>query len=487
MKAYLVRGVPMRMQQDGWWLGTPENAPNDTTHAQRPMPLRTGALLALIALGDALFWGVSPGLSLAVFALICVLTACVLMWRRIARDRLVLASGLTFLSVLPVVEMVQPVSVAFLCAGLPVAALLLSGRPLHLWQRAVARFWLVAPVFGVSDAMRLSRRVAEGPTGSDMGQLLRGWALPLGVGTIFLALLIQANPVVETWLTHWDLTVPDMSRLMLWVGLGLIIWPVLSAISFGPMLAPARKARRLGPHRMACFINADAILRSLVLFNVLFAVQNAMDMAFLAGGVSLPDGLNYAEYAHRGAYPLLVLALLSGGFALVARPFIPVKPTLRALLLIWVAQTVWLTCSSLLRLDLYVDVYGLTHLRLAAGLWMGLVAAGLGMILWQIGRAHSNAWLVLRVGLLGIAVLYGSCFVSFDRMIAQYNLTHDVPRDWPYLRHLGEAAVPVFVAQDVPGYLHPEVSTPRDWREWGFRNARVRASLAALNEQATRP
>ncbi len=55
----------------------------------------------------------------------------------------------------------------------------------------------------------------------------------------------------------------------------------------------------------------SAILNSLILFNALFAVQTILDLIYLWGGVRLPDGLSYAEYAHRGAHPLIATALLA--------------------------------------------------------------------------------------------------------------------------------------------------------------------------------
>ena len=58
--------------------------------------------------------------------------------------------------------------------------------------------------------------------------------------------------------------------------------------------------------------------RSLILFNALFALQSGLDLVYLWGGASLPDGMSHAEYAHRGAYPLIVTALLAAGFVLIA-------------------------------------------------------------------------------------------------------------------------------------------------------------------------
>ena len=66
------------------------------------------------------------------------------------------------------------------------------------------------------------------------------------------------------------------------------------------------------------FFGVATILRSLILFNLLFAVQTILDMIYLWGNATLPAGINYASYAHQGAYPLIVTALLAAGFVLAA-------------------------------------------------------------------------------------------------------------------------------------------------------------------------
>jgi hypothetical protein len=101
-------------------------------------------------------------------------------------------------------------------------------------------------------------------------------------------------------------------------------------------------------------INARSVTRALILFNVMFAAQTLMDVGYLWGGVRLPDGMTYATYAHRGAYPLMATALLAGGFALVAQTWLD-GLVMRGLLLVWIVQTLILVMSSILRLALNVD------------------------------------------------------------------------------------------------------------------------------------
>ena len=102
------------------------------------------------------------------------------------------------------------------------------------------------------------------------------------------------------------------------------------------------------------FFGEAVILRSLVVFNLMFAVQTSMDIAYLWRGVALPDGMSYASYAHRGAYPLILTALLAASFVIAAmRPGSAAEraPVIRALVFLWIAQNVVLVVSSMLRLD----------------------------------------------------------------------------------------------------------------------------------------
>src|SRR5262245_50194804 len=84
----------------------------------------------------------------------------------------------------------------------------------------------------------------------------------------------------------------------------------------------------------------------------------------LSLGQRLPADITYASYAHRGAYPLILTALLAAGFVLISmRPGGPAEQSkvIRPLVYLWVAQNVMMVVSSILRLDLYVQTYLLTY------------------------------------------------------------------------------------------------------------------------------
>ncbi|MEM6306058.1 MAG: DUF4173 domain-containing protein, partial [Pseudomonadota bacterium] len=347
---------------------------------------------------------------------------------------------------------------------------------------------------GMEQTAQDARHALGGRRRLDLGarvqEAIMRWLMPVLLGLVFVTLLLAANPVAERWLAELELGtagLPAPDRALFWLCLLPLCWTVLRLSALRERLTAAGRARKMGPPALG-LVNPASTLRALVLFNAVFALQTGMDLVFLYGGFGLPEGISYAQYAHRGAYPLVVTGLLAGGFALLCRRWVQQDPALRLLLMAFVAQNLALVLSSLVRLEMYVDVYGLTRLRMAAAIWMALTAVGLGLILWQVYHHRDNGWLMRRGGALTAAVLYFSAFISFDATIARYNLAHDVAQDFYYLCQLGDAAKPV-IARRAPAACTPSqlrIDRPRDWREWGFRNWRARTSLAWTGQGAAR-
>ena len=243
----------------------------------------------------------------------------------------------------------------------------------------------------------------------------------------------------------------------------------------------------------------QAVTRSLVLFNVMFALQSGLDLTYLWGGASLPDGMTHAHYAHRGAYPLIATALLAAGFVLIAmRPGGPAEQSrlIRPLVLAWIGQNILLVVSSIFRLDLYVAAYSQTYLRLAAFIWMLLVAAGLLLMLIQISLKKPNSWLVTANAISLALVLYGCCFINAPRLVASYNVEHSRENggtgpnlDLRYLASLGPQVLPSVeayvnkipvlwsIARDTRHNYAVRLHSP-NWRGFGFRTWRLDRYLA---------
>lgn len=480
-----IRGLPASLAQDSWWLEEDETQTR-ADHDGRTRKPWTLALIGLVALADVLFYGHPKGLSLVIFAAAILAAA----WG--LRSPMVNWRGpvvLFTLGCLPVIEHVQALSVLFLILGLIgslawltlgdratlaqitwTSSLILRSVPLRgvreLWSR---RQWVNAPP---------SRSVAT----YELSRYLRAWGFPVGGLLILSALLIEANPLLLRWTEALDLGTLDLEpillRLLFWTGMALLLWPLMVPPAAEKQNYPRRPRPLSKLLKLQTWgINQTSVGNALILFNAGLAVQTVMDALYLWGGAGLPDGMTYSTYAHRGAYPLLVTALLAGAFALAARPYLSCKSWIKPLLLLWLAQNVALVLSSLLRLELYTSVYGLTYLRVHAAIWMGLVAVGLTLVAWQVWRANSNLWLVSRCAALGLGVLYACAFVNFAEVIARSNLSRVDTADVYYACQLGPMAAVALQEVSECDVVPPTVE---GWRDWGFRSVRVLDSLAAM-------
>ena len=346
--------------------------------------------------------------------------------------------------------------------------------PLHRFQQVIGFFlggwpqvWRDSAIVG-----RWRESGDRGEASSHSSGFGQRWLIPVLICGLFLVLFALANPLVANWIDDLVQIIlnplqnfewPPLRRIFLWIIIFCYTWAMLR---YRPGLMSAATAVHSGSKKVAELATLDTIIRSLILLNVLFALMNLLDLRYLWYGAALPDGMNYAEYAQRGAYPLVLSALLAAFFVLITfRVGGAAEKSRVAVILVglWVAQNILLTVSAGWRLGIYIDVYSLTRLRMAAAIWMGLVATGLLWISLRILLHKSNAWLVNRnAAMLGV-VLFICAFINFDGYIARYNVERceeltgkGAPLDWRYLKLLGVEALPALQTIETPAALPRE-------------------------------
>ena len=471
----------------------------------RPILTPLVAAALCVALADWLFYGWPIGISLALFLGVLGVVALACNGAQATRQTRIIMTAVFAAGLLALVENVNILSAIW--AGLATAGFVVvtTARDDASWRQRLFEaattpvrgpFQLAGDVFAA--LQRIKRQMPQWLT---TGSLI-GWIIPLCAFSIFLVLFAAANPLIEYQLKQIDLwilfNVLDPRRMVFWVVVVCAIWPLILRRAGKPWKGALHIAVAPEPSDLDYLFGAQAMSRSLILFNALFALQTALDLAYLWGGASLPDGMSHAEYAHRGAYPLIATALLAAGFVLIAmRPRGPAENSrlIRPLVLAWTGQNILLVISAMFRLDLYVAAFSLTYLRLAAFIWMALVAAGLLLILIQIVLKKSNSWLLAANALSLAVVLYGCCLINAPRLIASYNIEHSRQiggtgpnLDLHYLASLGPEALPPLeahikeipeIAIDCPICVDRDrFRHPGNWREWGFRTWRLQRYLA---------
>ena len=437
-----------------------------SSRLSRPFLLKIAAAIGLIVLADQLFWALGGlGSNVGLFAAAWTLALAVAV-PAVRRDRravaaLVLAAGLC------VVLGDDPGLLAWAMFWAAVSVAVLMPRVARF---GAAPWWLlrliaqaVAGVVGPWRDLLRMRRVRRGTRRFAVQDILALLPLPLFGGAVFFALFAAANPVIGDAIGKLALPEFQPLRVMLWGVVLVSVWTTLRPRRLRWTLGQGSEERE--PIRLPG-VSVGSVTLSLIAFNALFAVQNGLDLAFLWSGAALPDGMTLAAYAHRGAYPLIATALLAGLFVLVTlRPgsATAAVPLIRRLVVLWVMQNVFLVASSILRTFDYIDAYSLTRLRIAALLWMGLVAVGLVLILWRMLTGRSATWLVNANMLAGGAVLVACSAVDLGAVAASWNVRHareaggrGAALDLCYLGTLGPSSLVSLVELETRRGLNPD-------------------------------
>jgi hypothetical protein len=496
---------------------------------RRSAALLAALCLALIAVGDLFFYHQPVGCTLGLFAAVMLAAVSLREHRYLrgwpGRATLIAMIGL----LLALIEHPGPLRVTMALLALTSIALLnrfewttsvtaWASR----WSEMLLRIFAQLPI----DLRNINRwtRAHGGPTAKTL-RIIAKWTIPVLLSAVFVGLFAVANPIIEKWLHSAGdsigrvfndfFTHVTIDRVGIWLLLGLSAWALLRGRarwkSSRNGVPESQSQTQMAKVALPKFDLPAQLVRCLILFNIIFAVQMAIDLAMvLSNGAMLPEGMTYSTYARRGAYPLVATALLAAAFVLITFPSgrdseaaaqnSHTMRWARRLVFLWIAQNVILTLSAGFRLEMYVGAFSLTRLRVAAAIWMLLVAIGLITVIWRIARHRTNTWLVRVNTVVLLLVLYFCCFVNFDSIIAWYDVKRckEVGGPGPhldrrYLRSLGPEAIEPFAwlaqrmdDQALAASLRSDIDDLRadldadliNWRGWTIRRARIARALA---------
>jgi hypothetical protein len=475
---------------------------------RRPLHLALG-VAAGVALWDFFFH--EAGFSEAGFTrgAFTLAAAALVVWAHPAALATRLGRGLAAgLAAVSAAQCLEPTFLAACLSWVGLASLGLAARtpdglsgmqwPLT-WLAMAWRGWFTWLADAAAARASLARR--SGWSGR-LGALLGNWLLPAVLAVPFAFLFTVANPILEIGIEDVFEAIGEflsgltLFRLFVAALVGAGLWALLRFQARGASRIPGGELVEIGRRALG-----DAMrVRCLAVFNALFAVQTLLDAGYFWSGFALPDGMTYAEYAHRGAYPLVATTLLAILFILTAfREGAREDDGDRSriaewLVYAWLAQNAFLLASAAARLAIYIDVYQLTYFRIASAVWMLLVGTGLAWTVVKIATGRTNAWLIdVNLATAGI-VLALCCFPNFERTIADYNVEQALSSghslDVWYLRGLGPEALPAlrrwwdagrgsesdleFAACVNDDFLHQLEARNTGWRTFSWRRAALR-------------
>ncbi len=279
-------------------------------------------------------------------------------------------------------------------------------------------------------------------------------ALPLVV--VFAALFASADAVFAALLRDIVqlIRVPDLIGQALWIG--FVAWVCGGALMMAlsrahqPKPWPNLEQPLAAPFALGVIESATV----LAAVNALFGVFVAIQFTYLFGGNANIhiDGYTYADYARRGFFELVAVAVLTMGLLLglewlTKRASRAAARWFKALCLVLIALVLVVLVSAFLRMSLYESAYGYTSLRLYTHwfmLWMGVV-----FLLKAVEIAVDRRQVFAFGGFVSLIVsLAGFNLLNPDAYIAQQNLQRyfDTGKlDTAYAAGMSADAAPVFM------------------------------------------
>ena len=436
----------------------------DDTPDQRTRPARQIALEATLlgVLADNVLRRASDGLGWSIWVAALAIATVLVVRQRRERMRpeqvlwLVLAVASASNVAWRAAEELQAWSVFATLIALAMYSMASVGRPassiFSAHVRDIPMAWLLAAKDGLFGTPGLLKDAEIGSairsSAAARRPALRAVVITVPLVIVFTALLSRADPVFNSIFRLPDFEVGELAgHLMLG---GVFAW--LSAGWMRGTFAPAasRPDWRLSVPLKLGVVEITSALGAVA---GLFAVFVAIQLRWLFGGaevVQATTGLSVAEYARRGFFELVAVSALVFPLILGTRATIDDEAALRrhtrlsAVLLLLLAA---IMASALLRMQLYVQYFGLTTDRLYAVAfmtWLAVVFAGLGLTVlrhWQRPFA-AIAMLSAYVGLFALAM------ANPEAIVARVNLSRasTAEVDYEYLARLSGDAAPLVVS-----------------------------------------
>ena len=179
--------------------------------------------------------------------------------------------------------------------------------------------------------------------------------------------------------------------------------------------------------RIALRIPAATQVIVLISVDIVYLVFVAVQFIYLFGGTeSVHMYGGYAEYARTGFFQLATVGIINACIGLLAAQGAGHAQSIgsRAALAIGnvalVLMTAVILASAAMRMNLYIQEYGLTLMRLLTLLGMAFTAVLLAALLVKTFHAKTNFFRIFMIAGLALWICFN--FMNIDKLIVRYNV-----------------------------------------------------------------
>jgi hypothetical protein len=330
---------------------------------------------------------------------------------------------------------------------------------------------------------------------SFFSQAAKGVLMAVPVLFVFLYLLSSADLVFQKYVSD-ILSVNLESEAIFRVVLVLMVTAIFTgaySYAFGTreesvVTKEQSKTQRIGR------IEGSILLGSVIaLFSLFILVQ----LTYLFGGEGniTAQGFTYADYARRGFFELIAVAIISFLLLLTTEKCSEKKEDnhaigLKILSTVLVGQVFFIMTSAFTRLLLYEEAYGFTTLRLYSHAFIILLAVIFCLLLYKIYRDSREQTFAFRIFLsiiifLGVMNVFNPDAFIARQNIERYRATDNI--DVYYLGGLSDDAMPELARAlgSAPDDVRGQIANELYWRTQKTDDA-LYASWQSKNISRTR-
>ncbi len=307
---------------------------------------------------------------------------------------------------------------------------------------------LAAPFIHLSGCLKLNRKQEK--KNRTAKYILLGALIGMPMLAVIIVLLSSADQIFskvigETLYRLFSQIVfsPNVFFVILLMVLGFFgIYSFFSALTLNNMPQKSGQMQKKNP------LIAITFLSMVTAVYVIFCI---IQVIFLfTGGMLLPEGYTYAEYAHQGFFQLLFVCIFNLVLVVSCMAVFDVNRMLKLLLLLCSGCTYIMIASSAFRMILYICTYHLSFLRVLVLWFLAMLVVLMEGVIIAVCRQEFG---LFRYGMTVVALFY--LVFSFSRpdvLVAEYNMAQMKDavsyEDLEYLAGLSMDTVPTLSRYD---------------------------------------